>query len=109
MGHRPLGPSAEHNLRTLAELVYPHNRALAAEIASTIHETLEGLGLEAPAVAPVRTEERTEDLVDVLVLTAVERSGTLPAAVRPWLHAVFKRGHELGITMEAAGEGLSNT
>jgi DNA-binding XRE family transcriptional regulator len=88
----------DHHLCTLARLLYPHDRALAAEVADAARETLVSLEIEA-APDPMKANV---NLVDLLVLTAVEQSGSLPAAVRPWLHAVMKRGIELGLTMEAA-------
>lgn len=94
-------PGDDH-LCTLARLLYPHDRSLAAEVADAARETLESLELEAPA-DPMKANV---NLVDLLVLTAVEHSGSLPAAVRPWLHAVMKRGIELGLTMEAAEQAL---
>lgn len=103
-------PAAAH-LHTLARLLYPQNRALAAEVADAADETLESLGLEAPppasppsAVAPAAP--RAEDLVDVLVLKAVEISESPPASMRPLLHAVFQRGCEVGLTMQAAERAL---
>ena len=65
-------------------------------------QPLESLGLETaadPLVSKV-------NLVDLLVLTAIEQSGSLPAAVRPWLHAIMKRGVELRLTMETAEKAL---
>jgi hypothetical protein len=47
-----------------------------------------------------------EDLVDIVVLAAVEMMGSPPATVRPPLHTVLKRGREVGLTMEAAEQGL---
>ncbi len=91
-----------HHLHNLARLLDPRDRALAAEVADASGQTLETLGLETaadPLVSKV-------NLVDLLVLTAVEQSGSLPAAVRPWLHAIMKRGVELRLTMEAAEEAL---
>jgi DNA-binding XRE family transcriptional regulator len=88
----------DHHLYTLARLLYPHDRSLAAEVADAARETLVSLEIEA-APDPMKANV---NLVDLLVLTAVEQSGSLPAAVRPWLHAVMKRGIELGLTMESA-------
>jgi hypothetical protein len=93
---------SEHQLHTLARLLYPRDRALAAEVADAGGQTLESLGLETVA-DPLASKV---NLVELLVLTAVEQSGSLPAAVRPWLHAIMKRGVELRLTMEAAEEAL---
>jgi transcriptional regulator with XRE-family HTH domain len=95
---------AAHHLHNLARLIHPIDRAFAAEIADAGDETLEGLGLEPlPPPSPVL---RLEDLVDLLVLTAVEHSGSTPAAVRPWLRAVMKRGADLGLTMASVEQAL---
>lgn len=104
----------EHHLHTLARLLLPLDRSLAVEVADAAGETLEGLGLEVPPAPPPPPQPasppspvvRAEDLVDVLVLTAVEQSGSTPSAVRPWLHAVMKRGAELRLTMEDAERAL---
>jgi hypothetical protein len=95
---------AAHHLHNLARLIHPIDRAFAADIADAGDETLKGLGLEPlPPPSPVL---RLEDLVDLLVLTAVEHSGSTPAAVRPWLRAVMKRGADLGLTMASAEQAL---
>src|SRR5260370_32615110 len=89
-----------HQLHTLARLLYPRNGALAAEVADAGDgETLESLGIEAPAPpapppSPAPPPLRAADLVDVVVLAAVEMVGSQPAALRPLLHAIFKRGRE---------------
>jgi hypothetical protein len=59
-----------------------------------------------PPPPPPPPQARAEDLVDILVLTAVEQSGSSPAIVRPWLYAVMKRGVELHLTMEIAAQAL---
>lgn len=100
---------APHHLRRMAELVYPANRALAAEIADVIDESLETLGLEKPAPPAALPGPilRDQDLVDLVVLAAVESSGSPPAVVRQLLHAAFKRGRELGLAMEVAEKVLA--
>lgn len=99
-----------HQLHTLTRLLYPQHRALAAEVAAHADESLESLGLEAPPPpVPPRTPHgmlRPEDLVDVVVLAAVEITGSPSPAVRSLLHAVFKRGREVGLTMEDAEKAL---
>ena len=102
---------AYHHLRQLAVLLHPHDRALAAEVGGAIDETLESLGLEAPLPAPPAPLPpapalRPEDLVEIVVLAAVEHSGAAPAAARQWLHAVFKRAHEIGLSTEIAERAL---
>jgi DNA-binding XRE family transcriptional regulator len=91
---------ADFQLQELAKLLHPHDRALAAEVAHHASETLESLGLEAPQ-AP------REDLsVDAVLLAAVEHCGVTPAVARTWLYAIFKRAHDVGMTMEAAERGF---
>ena len=103
---------AEHHLRTLAGLLYPHDRALAAEVADFIDETLVSLELETPPLPqppplpPAPPPVRAEDLVDVLVLAAVENTGAHPATMRGLLHAIFKRAGDVGLTVDAAEKGL---
>jgi hypothetical protein len=103
---------AEHHLRRLAGLLYPRDHALAAEVAAAIDETLESLGLEAPPPppppppAPSLPTLGPEDLVEIVVLAAVEHTGAAPAAARQWLHAVFKRACDIGLTTEAAERAL---
>jgi transcriptional regulator with XRE-family HTH domain len=103
---------AQHHLQKLARLLHPIDRDLAAEVANAAGETLESLGLEAPApaapapVAPAAPALGPDDLIDIVVLSAVELSGATPAAARAWLHAAFKRGHELGLTMDVAERAL---
>jgi len=108
----------EGNLTKLAVLLYPHDRALAAEVADYVDETLVSLGLEAPPpppppplpppapAPPPPPPARAEDLVDSLVLAAVDATRGAPAAMRAMLHAVFKRGIEVGLSMEAAEKAL---
>jgi transcriptional regulator with XRE-family HTH domain len=104
---------AEHHLRTLAGLLHPGERALAAEVAAAIDETLESLGLEAPQPPappapspPPSAALRPEDLIEIVVLAAVEQAGLAPATARQGLHAVFKRAREIGLTMEVAEKAL---
>jgi hypothetical protein len=58
---------------------------------------------------PFPSPLRPQDLIEIVVLAAVEHSGSLPAVVRPWLHAVFKRARELGLSMEAAEEAMRSS
>jgi DNA-binding XRE family transcriptional regulator len=104
----------EHELRTLARLLHPHDRSLAIEVAQHLGETLETLGLETPppppAPAPPQPPHppptRPEDLVDIVVCAAVEVTGSMPSALRPVLYAVFKRAREVGLTVQAAENAL---
>lgn len=91
------------NLLALARLLYPENRELASEVADAADETLASLGLEAP---PPSMAHRPEDLVDVVVLAAVEQTGAPVAAARGLVHAVFKRAGEIGLSVEAVEKAL---
>jgi transcriptional regulator with XRE-family HTH domain len=96
-----------NNLRRLAGLLYPQHHELATEVADAADETLESLGLEAaPAPLPPPPAHRTEDIVDIVVLTAVDQTGAPVATARSLLHAVFKRAAELGLTVEAVEKAL---
>ena len=105
---------ADHHLRTLAGLLHPVERALAAEVAAAIDETLESLGLEAPRppappgppTPPPPPALRPEDLIEIVVLAAVEQAGLAPATARQGLYAVFKRAREIGLTVEVAEKAL---
>jgi hypothetical protein len=114
-GHAEPG---EDSLRILARLLHREDRKLAEEVAARLHETLVSLGLEAPTAPPAAPPPpppppptsapaiRPEDLVDIVVLTAVEHTGAPIADVRRLLHAVFKRACDVGLTAEAAERGL---
>jgi transcriptional regulator with XRE-family HTH domain len=96
-----------HNLQVLARLLYPEHRELAAEVADAADETLESLRLEAPAPPPLPpAPHRAEDLVDIVVLAAVEQTGAPVAAARGLVHAVFKRAGEIGLSVEAVEKAL---
>jgi DNA-binding XRE family transcriptional regulator len=106
---------SDHHVRKLAEVLHPHNRVLAAEVADFLDETLESLGLEvppppatpplAPAPSPALVPS-AEDLIDVVVLAAMEITGSSSADVRPLLHAIFKRAKDVGLTVELAEQAL---
>jgi transcriptional regulator with XRE-family HTH domain len=96
-----------HNLQILARLLYAEHRELAIEVADAADETLESLGLEAPPPPPLPpAPHRAEDLVDIVVLAAVEQTGAPVATARGLLHAVFKRAAEIGLSVEAAERAL---
>jgi transcriptional regulator with XRE-family HTH domain len=105
---------AEHQLRTLAGLLHPVERALAAEVAAAIDETLESLGLEAPRPPappaapspPAPPALRPADLIEIVVLAVVEHAGVTPAVARQGLYAAFKRAREIGLTVEVAEKAL---
>jgi transcriptional regulator with XRE-family HTH domain len=94
------------NLLALARLLYPEHRELAIEVADAADETLESLGLEAPGPSQSSAPCRPEDLVDIVVLAAVEQTGAPVAAARGVVHAVFKRAGEIGMSVEAVEKAL---
>jgi transcriptional regulator with XRE-family HTH domain len=91
-------------LGQLARLLHPEHPDLASEVADAADETLESLGLEAAPLPP--PAHRPEDLVDVVVLAAVEQTGAPVATARSLLHVVFKRAAELGLSVEAVEKAL---
>jgi DNA-binding transcriptional regulator YiaG len=110
---------SEGQLAELARLLLPHDRALAAEVADLAGDTLVGLGLEAPPAPPAPAPAppappppepaialRAEDLVDIVLLAAVELTGAAPADLRLLLRTVFRRAHDVGLTTEAAAKAL---
>jgi transcriptional regulator with XRE-family HTH domain len=104
---------AEHHLRTLTELLYPVDRALAAEAAAHVGETLESLGLEAPPappappIAPPKARPADGDLADIVVCAAAEATDVSPRAVRSVLYVAFRRACQLGLTVEAMERALA--
>jgi hypothetical protein len=97
-------------LRDLARLVYPKDAALAEEIASAASETLESLGIVAPAppppvvVAPPAPDANV--LVDVVVCAAADALSMAPSAVRGALLAAFGRARELGLSAGDVEEAI---
>ena len=81
----------------LARIVYPHDRALAVEIASAAGQSLESLGLERPAGPPPPPPDPPVAFVDAIVCAAADVRGAVPAEVRPVLLAAFTRARELGV------------
>jgi hypothetical protein len=103
---------ATHNLEKLAELLVPHDRALAEEAARYAGSTLEHLGLVHPPAPPPpppdpRVPTAPEDLVDIVVCAAADHAGQVPSAVRPLVYTVFKRAREVGLTLDAAEKALA--
>jgi hypothetical protein len=112
---------APHHLENLAKLVYPVDRNLAAELAHYAGQTFLSLGLELPpappapvpvpvpvpaAPAPPAPHAKPSDLVDILVLAGMLETGHSAQDVRRWLHAVVKRGCDVGLSMGDAELGL---
>jgi hypothetical protein len=103
----------------LARACHPHDRDLAAELATRAGQTLIGLGLEkppappaappAPPPPPARPAPSSRHLVDSVVCAAAEAMQTPPHTMRPALVAAFQRAVALGMTMEGVIEGLGAT
>jgi hypothetical protein len=104
---------SDATLRDLAALLFPVNPDLAAEAAAHAHETLEDLGLVAPAppTPPVPTVVRPpvtpQDLVDAVVCAGAEASDASPRALRPVLYVAFKRARELGLSVDEVEKVLA--
>ena len=100
-------------LRHLAALLVPVDLALAQEVAAHANETLEELGLVAPAPPPEaprpppRPPVTADDLVDAVLCAVAEASDVSPRALRPVLHAAFKRARELGLTVDEVEAALA--
>jgi transcriptional regulator with XRE-family HTH domain len=102
----------ENNLRTLAELLLPVDRALATEAAAHIGETLESLGLAPPTPTPTvdatsAPARSAKDLVDIVVCAAAETSDSSPRAMRTVLYEAFRRAHQVGLTIEQVEQALA--
>jgi hypothetical protein len=87
----------------LVRHVYPHSRAVAAEIAAEMGETLVSLRLEtadAMVSPPPRPAPSLPDLVDSVVCAAAEAVAMSPQAIRPALVAGFDRVASLALSVE---------
>jgi hypothetical protein len=95
----------------LAKLVHPTDAALAAELATNAHETLETLGLVRPlAPPPPPAAPRLPPLRQIshaVVCVAAEAMNLPPSALRPALYAAFRCARELGLSVEEAEKGLA--
>jgi len=104
-------------LHRLAALVYPHNRALAADIAETSGTTLLALGIEVPPPPPAPAPQPPAPppppppdpvyIVDTIVCAAAEAMGVMPEAIRPALRAAFRRAVQVRLGVEAVDAALS--
>jgi hypothetical protein len=107
-----------YHLPDLARLVYPHDPALAAEVAAAAGTSLEALGIvqppppPAPAALPPTPPPPAppppppDGVVDAVVCAASEAMGLMPGAVRPGLHAAFARALEIGLSVELVERAL---
>jgi transcriptional regulator with XRE-family HTH domain len=91
-----------HSFHELARRLLPIDPGLAAEAAAFTGDTLADLGLAKPP--PAHTPG---DLIDIVVCAAAERADTSPRALRPLLHAAFKRARELGLSVAEAEAALA--
>jgi len=95
-------------LTKLAQLLVPVNLELATQAAAYVGDTLEGLGLVAPAPPPPPAIRATlQDLVEIVVCAVADQAGAAPQTVRPLLHTAFKRTRELGLPMEVLEQALA--
>jgi transcriptional regulator with XRE-family HTH domain len=92
----------EGSFRTLARLLAPLDRGLAAEAAANIGETLVDLGIVEPPPVETAPPPRSppEDLVDALLCAAANQAGAVPETMRPVLYAVFRRAREVGLSVD---------
>jgi hypothetical protein len=99
------------NWVTLARLVYPNDRALAATLAGVAGGTLEGLGIASPpppAPSPPPTPSVTQaDLADLVVHAAAEAANLPPQAVRPIIASALDKAAALGLSVEAMREAMT--
>ena len=83
-------------LVTLTTALLPVDAALAAEVASSQGETLQGLGVVPEIVAPTVP---VEHLVDSVVCAAADAVAQPPANLRPSLQAAFERAQAVGLSV----------
>ncbi len=107
--HSPL--LTMEQLRTLARLVHPRDPELAAEIAWTVSESLESLGIVPPAPPPAPGPAApaplpTAVVVDSVVCAAAEALGVAPGAVRGALLAAFRRTRALRLSLQEVETAL---
>jgi transcriptional regulator with XRE-family HTH domain len=92
----------------LARLVHRVDPAIAAEVADAAGETLESLGLVAPAATPAAPPPPATSLVvDAIVCVAADVLMTTPKTVREALHAAFRRARELRLSVEEVENALA--
>jgi transcriptional regulator with XRE-family HTH domain len=92
----------------LAKLVHPVDSGIAAELADAAGETLESLGLVAPAATPAAPPPLATSLVvDAIVCVAADVLMTTPRTVREALHAAFRRARELRLSVDEVEGALA--
>ncbi|HEY8041344.1 MAG TPA: helix-turn-helix transcriptional regulator [Polyangiaceae bacterium] len=94
----------------VAALVHPQDPAIAAEIAASIGQTLESLGLvPPPPPAPPPLPPMPRHLaVDAVVCVASDALGVTPGAVRAALLAAFRRARELGLAYDEVERAMDD-
>jgi len=94
---------------TLVRAVHARDPALAADIATSLQESLESLGVVTapPPVEPARPVVSSRDLADSIVCAAAEAAGLTPQAIRPALIAAFDRAASVGLSVEDARIALA--
>jgi len=101
---------SEAKMHELAHALHAKDPDLAAEVALLAGTTPESLGLvmSAPPVqAPLtRALPSIPVLVDSVVCAAAEAVSLVPAAIRPALHAAFRRCREAGLSLEEVEQAL---
>jgi transcriptional regulator with XRE-family HTH domain len=88
----------------LARLVFPKNRALAAELAAASSESLVSLGLVVEPKAPAIPRSV---LFEAVVSAAAEAAQVRPGAARAGLAAAFARAEELGVSVAELVESVA--
>jgi DNA-binding XRE family transcriptional regulator len=110
-----VGQSTLHppDLIELARHVYPHDAALAEEIALAGGATLERLGIVPPSPAspppppPPPPPIPGHVLVDAILCAAADALKAVPETVRPAVLAAFRRARELRMTVEEVEKALT--
>jgi len=98
-------------VRTLAALVFPHDPALASELAAAASITLAELGLvnppePPPAPPPAPPPPPTRLVVHAVVCVAADELAVAPDTVRRALYAAFKCARELPLSIEDVEKAL---
>lgn len=101
------------NVRKLAALVFPHDAALAGELASATSTTLADLGLvkspppaPAPPPPPPPPPLPARVVVHAVVCVAADELAVPPDTVRRALHAAFKCARELRLSVADVEQAL---
>jgi hypothetical protein len=99
-------------MANLVAMVHPHDADLAVELAMTLGQTLESLGvvppppLPPPPAPPAPPPTPSAAIVDSVVCAAAEAMELTPGDVRLGLHAAFARAQELGLSVGGVVDAL---